>query len=483
MTSVNLDSPVSAGRTELPARAEWYVRSSALFGGSSLLIVFAASAYALLCADLLVRNTYLGVAAAVLPGAAVMPIHTRLASATAIRRQTIFVWLVLIAVAPPWQSVPVTADGSISTSSAVDAAKLLATTLAVGLAFIGRVPKLKYSFTVKALLGYAAVAVLGALATESPSSLLRAARFAAVTLAIIWVAGHLSRHRLTTLFVQFSVVVSLVSLAARAAGLRSAFGSRLAGYLPPLHPNVLGLLAAGGLLCLTALLARKELPFRVFCVTAPVLTLTIILTQSRTSIVGFLGGLLALSVLHFRSRAPVIVGILGSTLVIAALVQTNTQSHPLTSLLTHNGSTSTTATLGSRVSEWTAVQELNKKSLTRAVGQGLATKTVEVDLRSAQYASVDGTWVAAYLSAGVFGVLILAAAVLAALRIAVRRRDDLAVAIIVFLIINSLVADVFNDVTIGLVLFLSVCVSNASPSQSQFEILTPVRSSKITAEG
>jgi len=485
MTNANVDTPISVGRAEAKSHrgAEWHARSSAVFKSSNLLIAFAASAYALLCADLLVHNTYLGVAAAVLPGAAVVPFQTRLASATLMRRQSIFVWLVLVAVAPPWQSVPVTADGSISTSSAVDAVKLLATTLAVGLAFIGRVPNLKYPFTVKALLGYATVAVLGALATDSPSSLLRAARFAAVVLATIWVTGHLSRHRLTLLFVQFSVVVSFISLVARAAGLGSAFGSRLAGYLPPLHPNVLGLLAAGGLLCLTASLARKELRFRAFAMTAPILTLTVILTQSRTSIVGLLGGLLALAVPHLRSRAPIILGVLGSALVIAALIQTNTQSHPLTSLLTHNGSTSTTATLGSRVSEWTAVQELNKKSLTQAVGQGLAAKTVEVDLRSAQYASVDGTWVAAYLSAGVLGVIILAISVLAALRMAIRSHDDLAVAVIVFLIINSLVADVFNDVTIGLVLFLSVCVSSTLQTQPQGEFVAIRRPSQITVEG
>ncbi|HEY5194060.1 MAG TPA: hypothetical protein VIJ39_09355 [Solirubrobacteraceae bacterium] len=165
------------------------------------------------------------------------------------------------------------------------------------------------------------------------------------------------------------------------------------------------------------------------------------------------------------------------------MIQTNTQSHPLTSLLTHNGSTSTTATLGSRVSEWTAVQELNKKSLTQAVGQGLAAKTVEVDLRSAQYASVDGTWVAAYLSAGVLGVIILAISVLAALRMAIRSHDDLAVAVIVFLIINSLVADVFNDVTIGLVLFLSVCVSSTLQTQPQGEFVAIRRPSQITVEG
>jgi hypothetical protein len=197
-----------------------------------------------------------------------------------------------------------------------------------------------------------------------------------------------------------------------------------------------------------------------------ILGTTLILTQSRTSMAGLLGGLLALAAPKLRTRGPLIVGFLLSGLLIAGFLQTDTQIHPLTSLLTHNESTSTTASLGSRQSEWDAVLRLNNTIARQVVGQGLATKSVEIDLRSAQYASVDGTWPAAYLSAGVIGMLLLATAVLFALRLAIHQRDDLALAVITFLIINSLVADVFNDVSMGLVLFLSVGVSNFAPVQS-----------------
>jgi hypothetical protein len=431
---------------------------AALFRIQNLLILLIASAYGLLCAGLLVQNLYIGIAVAALPGLAAAILQIRLGSTVVPNRQAIVAWLILVVVAAPWQLLAVTAAGSVSVTSPTDVAKLAATTFAVSLAFLGRVRLLKYSITVKLLLGYAAVAVLGALAADSSSSLLRAARFAAVVLAVAWVTSRITRRRLTVLFVQFSVAVSVISLAGRAAGVSSSLGGRLGGYLLPLHPNTLGFLAAGGLLCATALLVRQELTLPAFSMATPILAMTLVLTQSRTSMIGLVGGLLALTIVLLRSRALLIVAVLTSALLIAGLIQTDTRARPLTALLTHDESTSTTGTLGSRLSEWKAVARLNGGTLTRAVGQGLGAKTVEVNLISAQYASVDGTWVAAYLAAGLVGTLILALSVLVALRVAVRRRDDLAVAVITFLIITSLVADVFDDVSMGLVLFVSVGV-------------------------
>ena len=377
-------------------------------------------------------------------------------------------WLVLIAAALPWQTVAVTESGAVSTGSQADAAKFVVTGLAVALAFLVRVPHLKYSWPIWAFLGYCLITTVGGLAgTDPSSSLLRSVRFAVVVLALVWVTGRLSRHQLARTFVLFSMIISFSALAARGIGVSPAshvYGGRLAGYLPPLHPNLLGMLAAGGLLCAGALLARRELTLTIFAWVTPILGLTLVLTQSRTSMIALLVSLLAFAGPRLTTRGPLIVGLIASIFVVGAFIQTDTQSQPLTSLLTHNGSTSTTGTLSSRVSEWEAVLQLNNTPLTQAIGQGLASKSVEVSLTSARYAPVDGSWPAAYLSAGFLGVLVLAAAVWAALRTAIRKRDDFALAITVFLIVSSLVADVFNDVTIGLVLLLSCGMNNFMPS-------------------
>lgn len=374
----------------------------------------------------------------------------------------------LVVAACPWQTLAVTAYGEVNAGSGADAAKLLVTAIAAALAFLVRVPRLKYSWPVKALLGYALVTALGALGGTDPSSSLeRAFRFAAVAIAIVWITSRLTRLRLAVLFLQFSTAISFIALAGRATGL-SPLGQegRLAGYLPPLQPNVLGILAASGLLCAAALFTRKELPLRIFALSTPILAVALLSTQSRTSMIALLVGLLALAGPRMTTRGPLIVGVIAFIFLTVALIQTNTQSQPLTSLLTHNGHTTTTASLGSRASEWEAVLQLNNTPLKQALGQGLAAKSVEVDLTSARYAPVDGSWPAAYLSAGVVGTLILASAVLAYLHIAIRRRDEFAVAIIVFLIVNSLIADVFNDITVALILLLSVGGANFASAQT-----------------
>jgi O-antigen ligase len=425
-----------------------------------LLAGMAALAYALVCAALLVENLYLGALAALAPALllAVLAVRSSSGSLMSVRGRAAAAWLLLLAAASPWQTLSVTSTGAIAAGSEADAAKFLVSAVAFALALLVRPVRPRYPWPVKALLAYAALAALGGLAGPDPaSSSFRAIRFAAVMIALVWLTGSLDRTRLAKLFIGFCSVVSLTALAAHAAGLPGShlYGSRLDGYLPPLHPNALGFLAAAALLCAAALLARGEMRLKVFAFAAPLLVLTLALTQSRTSMIGLVVGLLALAGPRLASRGPVIVGMLALGLLAGFFVQTNTESQPFNSLLTHNGSTTTTATLGSRVSEWESVLRLNDSVTRVAAGQGLAAKSVAVNLASAQYAPVDGTWPAAYLSAGLLGVLALAAAVLVTLRSVLGRRDDFALAIVVFLIVSSLTTDAFNDVTIALLLMLA----------------------------
>jgi hypothetical protein len=467
MTKASSKPQTSSRVTE--SRALVYPRPKAFSGaiGSRAGLGLAVLVYALFCAGLLVHSVYMGIAAAVAPGLALLFVQAQTISTAFVSRRATVAWLALVVAACPWQTLAVTAYGEVQTGSAADAAKLILTGMACALAFLVRVPRLRYSWPVKALLGYALVTALGALAGADPSSSLqRAVRFIIVILAVVWITSRLPRAYLGRLFVQLSLAISVIALMGRAVGL-SPLGQegRLAGYLPPLPPNVLGILAAAGLLCAAALLARRELTVRMFALVAPVLGVVLLLTQSRTSMVGLLVGLLALAGPRLTTRGPLIVGLIAFALVVAGLVQTTTNSRPLTSLLTHNGKTTTTASLGSRTSEWKAVLQLNNTNLKQAVGQGLAAKSVEVNLSSTRYAPVDGSWPAAYLSAGLVGVLLLASAVIAFVRMAIREHDDLALAIIAFLVVNSLAADVFNDITVVLILLLSVGGYNFAAGQ------------------
>jgi hypothetical protein len=447
-------------------------RRPAPFGGlrhGGVLVGLAITGYVLLCAVLLLRNMYFGVAAAALPGGIVCLVQTRRVATAILSSQATVAWLLVIAAAPPWQSASVTEIGTVGVSAGTNGAKLVLTVLAFGLAFWGRVPRMRYAWPVKMLLGYSAVATLGGLTgPEPPSSLLRVARFAAIVLTVTWVTTRLTRPRLAALVVQFSIIIALGALVGRAIGRGASVGGRLGGYLPPLNPNVLGVLVAVGLLCAIALVARRELRMKTFSLVVPVLGATLVLTESRTSMIGFVAGLVALAAPRLRWRGgPVIVGLLVAVFLLAAFIQTDTQWRPLTALLTHNESTSATATLGTRVSEWSAVSIRNNTVVKRTVGQGLAVKSVEVNLAAAKNAPVDGTWSAAYLSAGLVGAILLASALLAALWAGVYGRDRLAVPIMVFLLFISLTDDVGSDVTIALVIFLSVGVSALTPRRAR----------------
>lgn len=432
---------------------------------TGLLVTVAAVAYAALCGALLTQNPYMGAAGALAPGVAAGLLHARARASSGV--WTALAWVFVIMAALPWQTLAVTATGAVDAGSQANSLKFAITGLACAIAFLTRVERRPYPWHVKALLVYALISAIGGLgAADASSSLLRAVRLAAIALAVVWLAGRMDRRRMAEVFTQSTAVVSLVALVARAADLESgrAFGGRLAGYLPPLHPNELGLMAGAGLLCAIALLARGELARGAFLSSAPVLAITLLLTQSRTAMVAVVVGLLVLAGYRLTTRGPLIVGALALAFLLAGLVQTNTGYRPLDALVTHNGSTTATGTLGSRAAEWNAVVHLNNRPVQVLAGQGLAAKSVAVELASARYAPVDGSWPAAYLSAGLAGVAALAAAVLAVLGGALRRRDDFAMALVAFLIVNSLVADVFNDVTVGLVLLLSLAARDRAPA-------------------
>jgi hypothetical protein len=73
---------------------------------------------------------------------------------------------------------------------------------------------------------------------------------------------------------------------------------------------------------------------------------------------------------------------------------------------------------------------------------------------------VDNSWYAAYHSAGVLGVLLLALAVIGSFFIAVRARGVIALAILTFIVVSSITAGAtLDDVSVGLVMLVALVVS------------------------
>lgn len=424
--------------------------------------------YAALCAGLLLYDIYLATLVAAAPAFASMLFVD---SVAATRVQIGAAWVVLFVAAAPWQMATTAIDtGAVDTGSGVTAIKVFLTAAALGLAALRRRQTATVPLAVKILLAYAlVVAISGVLGSDPDSSTLRAVRLAAVVVGAAWLASHFTQRQLVLLVVSTALIISVLALGARWGGIAVSADARLAGYLPPLHPNGLGLIAASSLLCATALLVRRQITLKVFVVCVAVLGTTVVLTQSRTSVLALIVGLLALSAPGMRAKGPAIVYTLVAAFLVAGFVQTFTTTAPLTRFLTHNGSATVTGTLGTRQSAWRAAWDENAGPRRQLLGDGLASKSVEINLASARFASVDGTWPAAYLSAGIIGVLVLAAAIVSALRSALRRRDSLAVALCAFLLTTSVVVSVFNDITAGLLLLVSLVVPARVPSEPDGE--------------
>ena len=429
----------------------------------TLILTAACGGYAAVCATVVVRNVAGGAALDVLPAICLATVEFYRYVTAVPGRLAALSWILLIATAAPWQTNRVTAAGVVTVTSGTDAAKLVVTTIAFVLAFMGRSRSVSFPWPVKALLVYASISVLGAFTgPDVMSSLYRSVRLMMVVLAVTWAASRLPRRRLAFLAVLFATAICVFAIVGAEAGLVAKVDGRLGGYIPPLQANDLAIIAASGALCGLVLWMRGELRRSVFAVAIAIALVTLALTESRASIIGLVVALLVLGVPRLEKRGPIIVGIMIAAFTVTVFIQANTSAQPITAALTHNGTTSTTSTLTSRTSEWQSVGALNVTYPEKLFGQGLADKTVPVDLPYTAYASLDGTWPSAYLSAGILGALTLAGAVLVAAWSAWRRRDGFALALIALLLTNSLVEDTFNDVSTSVVLFISLGLANAA---------------------
>lgn len=411
----------------------------------------------LACAILIVTDIYLACIVALVPSATAVVLGQRLRISSLTTRASI-AWIVLLITVLPWNTVTLTSTGLESTGAEAGLPKLILTFVGIALAVLIRPPGLKYRWPFKALVAYAIVAAFGAFVAGDPGpSVVRSVRFILLALATVWIITRLPKSRLILLFVQFAACISIIALVGQTMGLATAglYDGRLAGYLPPLHPNLLGMLAAGGLLCAVFLIIHRQLKPPAFAVVSLLLGTTLILTQSRTSMAALVVGLLALSWTRLSTRGAAVIGVTTFAVVAAVFIQTNTASHPLSSIVTRSGSTTATGTLESRVSAWDAVVGQDGTVGAMVAGRGLSAKTVYADRGHVPVVPVDGSWPAAYLSGGLIGAALLSAVVLTLLINAIKSRDNFAAMIMAFLITISTVTNVFSDMSVGLMLVLA----------------------------
>lgn len=377
-----------------------------------------------------------------------------------VRNQLILASLALLVTAAPWTSPEATAVGVTNLHTGLTKAKLVVWGLAVGLAVIRGRFRHMASGIVTLLLAYACVTLLGGALLGDTSSVARSLRFAVVVLAVAAIAGRLPRGDIVRLTIGFAVTVSASSLAGALVGGARLYHRRLQGYPLPLHPNLLGFIAALGILLAAALWSERGLSSKHIITVVAVLAPALVLSGSRTSIAALVLGLAGLRIRATGARSTALVGVLVALAAVVIVLQIGTSYKPLSSLSTRGGTTTVTGTIDTRTSEWSAAIDANRTPTEKVFGKGLAVKTLAVNLPFAESAPIDGTWYAAYLSAGLAGVVILAVLLASILSVAYRTMDRLLLSTALFVAVTSALTDVLNDVSIGLVVLVALAIGN-----------------------
>jgi hypothetical protein len=417
-----------------------------------------AVSYALLCGTLIPNHPLVGAAAAVAPAAALAVTRIQ------VQRETMLfaAWIGLLVTANPWRNQAANAIGQ--TTAADSRWKIVATLAFAILAWIYRDRGAKITRAQLLLLGYVACATIGSLAlgVGVNAGLSRPARFALMVLAAIWIAESVGSRAMARWTMVYGSAIGLLALAGRFSGLEAPYGTRLQGFLLPMHPNALAAVVALGLLCAFGLWAEETVEGRKLITTLVVAVPVLILAGSRTTLVAtILAVAIVLGAQTFTRRGPAIAFLLATAIVCALFAQSATGYRPITHLASRGSHQATDATLYTRQHEFDEVKASNSSVTRELFGQGLQAKTVKGQFGSYYIqVPVDGTWSSAYLSAGVVGLGLLAWVLLAGIGGAFRRRDQLALLLGVYLLVASITSNILNDITPGLIVLVAVVLAS-----------------------
>lgn len=276
----------------------------------------------------------------------------------------------------------------------------------------------------------------------------------------------LVRSHLTAL----SVILGSVLLGALVAP-GKAFGSgRLGGALWVIPPTQVAHYAAVIIGLVVVLWLCGQVPGRITLTVVTVAGGMLLLTRTRTALVGLVAGLLVagLSLIVARARVRKLFAIGG----IIVGVTTITLSSFIVTFLTRGQSGSNLTSLTGRTDVWTQILALPRDPFQMAFGFGLSNA-------SFNGLSIDSNWLSSYDEQGLFGVAVCAAMLLFLFVNAYFQQRGVQRALALFLVTYCLIAsfteDGFTDATpylLELTLAASLLVSS-SPAEFRLSRLRP----------
>ncbi|MFD5063868.1 O-antigen ligase family protein [Streptomyces sp. NPDC058394] len=368
-------------------------------------------------------------------------------------------WVIALATSMSWSGLAAAEGG------AAPLLKIPLLALAVLLAHPGR-KRTAWPRSVKALLAYCAIAAAGGfLGPNFSVSFVHSARFSVLLVVSAWVIAGLDSRRLLTIYARVGTVFVGASLSAMLLGLNPLRSGRLFGFLPPAHPNSVGAIAGLSMIVLFVPWVRGDKPVRWQGVSFLLLTAGVVLSGSRTSIVATGFGLcVALVQRSTRGRG---VPILYCCVLLVTL--NFLFGNPLHSLYTREsarGSEFIDLTFTGRTERWVTAMELERTVPQTLLGKGMAVKSVPSPFGFTAEEPLDGSWVSAFVQAGLLGLAALLVGLVLFLtdgQGTLRRlRDPVLLGVVCFVVLHSIVESSLNDVSVVLPVLIALGATRSS---------------------
>jgi hypothetical protein len=280
-------------------------------------------------------------------------------------------------------------------------------------------------------------------------------------LAVLWLLtpwwGRRDLLLLRSHLATISVVLGMVLVGLLVSPGHALAQGRLAGVLWPTPPTQVAEFAAVTIGLVVVLWLSSLLPGRVTLAVVAVAGAILLLTHTRTALVGMTAGLLAAGLSLFVGKSRV--RKMFMTGAVVALIVAITLSRAVTAWLARGEGTQQLTNLTGRRLVWDAIVSIPRDWFQALFGFGLSNK-------SFQGLPIDSNWLASYYDQGLFGVAVCAAMLLFLLATAYFQprgvQRALALFLVVYCVIASLTETGFTDASTYL-LYLTLAASMLVP--------------------
>ena len=344
------------------------------------------------------------------------------------------------------------------------------------LPFLVRAPVARLPLSITLLVGFVAVALVSAVGSPLPlHALYRVAELSVGLAAVIVVAAAAASEWRKALDLVLACLGAILALAwieaivfpARAwETVNGVVDRALIGYYPSFSSNGLG--AYGAVLGIWGIAQLGSPHYRRWVVVLAAVggVATLLATQYRTGIIGFL---LALTYVAWRRRRLLLAFVVLAAALLVVASGNWTSLRTRTEVVFARGNPDAVANLDSRTFFWKAAEPSIRERPVFGWGLNVGSRHVLASLGLQNTSTIHSTWFEALLGTGVVGTVLLGGAYLALLAAALARNDPDRVAIVgvlIVLLVRSLTGSTIELFDLLFLLFGALALAARAPPRA-----------------